>query len=387
LSSVETLLGREAIKALFRPAAEAKGLPGRAYTDEAFMALENEKLFPRTWTAVGVAADIANPGDAMPASVAVVPLVLVRDRAGVVRAFVNMCRHRAMKVVTERCSGLQALHCPWHRWTYDLEGRLIATPNIGGVGEPSCAGFERGELGLKPVRVGVWLGTIFVNLDGKAPPLEQHVAPFVRYYADYHLGTLRHGGTRDLTVDANWKLFLESGIEDYHLPWTHPQFFTPRTNWSGRKVIDGTMVGTESRIPSALESEGGTDARRLPRFPAYAKNRDIGNFMAIVPNVGIAVTPDHVAVSIYQPIRADRTYYRKDLYFIGDAATDLALEPARQAVYRMWDEINDQDRDFMAPLQANHGARDRLGIANRFSPAWEGAVQRFQQLVVEGLRA
>lgn len=385
MTSVEAILGREAIEALFRPAAEARGLPGRAYTDEAFLALENERLFPRTWTAAGVAADIPNPGDALPATVGGLPIVLLRDRAGQVRAFVNICRHRAMKVVTERCSGLQTLNCPWHRWTYDLDGRLIATPNIGGVGQPSADGFDRAELGLKPVHADVWLGTIFVNLDGKAPPLADHVAPFTRHYADYDLTSVRHGGTRDRTVDANWKLFLESGIEDYHLPWIHPQFFTPRTNWSGRTVVDGAMVGTESRIPGTLETQG--DGPRLPRFPAHEKNRDVGNFMAIFPNAGIAVTPDHVAVSIYQPIRADRTYYRKDLYFIGDAATDPVLEPARQAVYRMWDEINDQDRDFMAPLQANHAARDRTGIANRFSPAWEGAVQRFQQLVVEGLRA
>ena len=121
-------------------------------------------------------------------------------------------------------------------------------------------------------------------------------------------------------------------------------------------------------LKRALEIE--PDGPRLPRFAAYERNRDVGNFMAVFPNVGISVTPDHVAISIYQPIAADRTYYRKDLYFIGDAATDPALEPARQAVYRMWDEINDQDHAFMAPLQANHGARDRLGVANRLSPAW-----------------
>ena len=385
MTTVQELLGRDAIEALFRSGPDAEGLPGRAYTDEAFLALENERLFPRTWTAAGVAADIPEPGDALPATVAGVPLVLARAKDGAVRAFVNMCRHRAMKVVTAKCSGLQALQCPWHRWTYDLEGRLIATPNIGGVGQPSVEGFERAELGLKSVRCGVWLGTVFVNLDGKAAPLENHVAPFERYYADYDFADLRHGGMRDRTVPANWKRFLESGIEDYHLPWIHPQFFTPRTNWSGRSVIDGAMVGTESRIPGTLEIE--PDGPRLPRFAAYERNRDVGNFMAVFPNVGISVTPDHVAISIYQPIAADRTYYRKDLYFIGDAATDPALEPARQAVYRMWDEINDQDHAFMAPLQANHGARDRLGVANRFSPAWEGAVQRFQQLVVEGLRA
>lgn len=385
MTTVETMLGHEAIEALYRPTAEARGLPGRAYADDAFLALEHERLFPRTWTAVGVASDIPGPGDALPVTVAGLPIVLVRDQAGAVRAFHNICCHRSMRVVPERCSGLRALHCPWHQWTYGLDGGLIATPNIGGVGQPSVEGFERAELGLKPVRVGVWLNTVFVNLDGEAPPLHDHVAPFVRYFADYDLESLRHGGYRDRTIDANWKLFVESGIEDYHLPWIHPQFFEDRANWTGRAVVDGTMVGTESRIPSALVGSDGHVG--LPRFPAYEAHRDIGNFMVVFPNVGISVAPDHVAVSLYQPIRVDRTYYRKDLYFIGDAATDPRLGPARDAVQRMWDQINDQDRDFMVPLRANHAARDRIGVANRFSPAWEGAVQRFQQLVVEGLRA
>jgi choline monooxygenase len=386
MKTVESMLGREAVEALFRPAAEARGLPGRAYTSEEFLALENERLFPGTWTAAGVASDIPNPGDAAPVTVAGLPLVLLRDRAGEVHAFYNVCRHRGMRVVTQKCSGLQAMRCLWHQWTYDLDGRLLATPNIGGVGQPAAAGFDRAELGLKPVRCGVWLNTVFVNLDGKAPPLAEHVKPFETYYGEYDFSLLRHGGYRDRTLEANWKLFVESGIEDYHLPWIHPQFFQDFGNWWGRSVVEGTMVGTESRIPGAAGAF--SSGKPLPKFPHLGDGgNEIGNFMLIFPNIGISVTQDHVAVSLYQPVKADRTYYRKDFYFLGDAATDPELAATREQVVEGWIQINDQDQAFMTPLQANHAVRDRIGVDNRFTPVWESAVQRFQQMVVEGLRA
>src|SRR5262245_44270395 len=128
-NSVEAILGQSTIEALKRPAGKAFGLPGAAFTSETFHALENERLFPRSWTAAGVASDIPNAGDALPVTVAGLPLVLVRDRDGQVRAFHNMCRHRGMRLVAEPCSGKSVLRCPWHSWTYALDGRLMATPN------------------------------------------------------------------------------------------------------------------------------------------------------------------------------------------------------------------------------------------------------------------
>jgi phenylpropionate dioxygenase-like ring-hydroxylating dioxygenase large terminal subunit len=384
---VEAILGRAAIEALRRPIGEAVGLPGAAFAGEAFHALENERLFPRTWTVAGVASDIPNPGDAMPTTVAGLPILLLRDREGEVRAFHNVCRHRGMRLLPAPCKGQALLRCPWHSWAYALDGRLMATPNIGGVGVNESPDFDKAALGLKPVRVGVWLNTVFVNLDGKAPSLERHVAPYLEYYAAFDLSLLRHSGHTDREFRANWKLCIEGGIEEYHLPWVHPQFFTDVPNWTGRSVVDRTMIGSESWFDkNDVELYG--SKRELPGFPGLNDTqRQTGNFMLLFPNAGLAIGPDHMAITHYVPKGVDRTYYRKDYYFIGEAATAPGYAAARDAVTEGWLEINDQDQGIVETLHENHRTRDRIGVANRFAPEWEGAIHAFQTRVLETVLA
>ncbi len=144
---------RDIKDAVSRPLGKAVGLPGAAFNDPGFMALENERLFARTWVAAALTSDIPEPGDAVPIEVAGLPLVILRNRDGQVRSFHNICRHRAMTVVAERRSGLKSLRCPWHPWTNGLNGRLVATPNLVGIGKPEAEGFDKSDLGLQPVRV------------------------------------------------------------------------------------------------------------------------------------------------------------------------------------------------------------------------------------------
>ena len=388
--TVESLLGREAIEALMAPAERAKGLPGKAYTDPEFFRLEQARLFPRRWMAIGVAHDVAEPGDAKPVTVAGWPLLMVRGRDSRLRVFLNICPHRGMSPVSEPCKGLSTIRCPWHSWSFDLDGRLVAQPNIGGVGVNKADGFDRDALGLREVRSDVWLNTVFVNIDGNAPPLAEHVGHFERYMHEYDFSLLRHGGYHELKIPANWKLTIEGGIEDYHLPWIHSQIFNGRPNWWGRAIVEGTMVGTESCIPQGEDANLiNTRSATLPKFPNLKpESRDMGNFVCLFPNLGITVLTDHIAVTQFLPEAADRTHYRKDYYFVGDeAATGEKYAESRRAVGEGWKLINAQDGPLVEVLQRNNAIRDRAGISNRFSPAWEGAVQRFQQLVVETMAA
>ncbi len=120
--TVVEILGKEAIIKLRRPVAEARGLPGAAYTSEEFYQLEQERLFPRTWMGVAFAHEIPDPGDAIPVTVAGLPVILLRDKKGEIRAFHNVCRHRAALVLREPEKGLSNLRCPYHAWTYGLDG-------------------------------------------------------------------------------------------------------------------------------------------------------------------------------------------------------------------------------------------------------------------------
>jgi len=389
-STLELLLGRDALAALVREPAAAKGLPGVAYTDPEFYRLEQTALFPRRWVAIGLANDVPEPGDAKPVNVAGWPLAMVRGRDGKLRVFLNICPHRGMSPVAEPCSGLATIRCPWHSWSFDLEGKLVAQPNIGGVGVNRVDGFDKDRLGLRELRADQWMNTVFVNIDGEAPPLDEHVAPLLKHFAAYDFSQLRHGGGYDMEVPANWKLCVEGGIEDYHLPWIHSHIFHGKPNWWARAVVDGSMAGTESCIPQAEDANLiNHRGARLPLFPELpAEARDMGNFMCLFPNLGVSVLNDHIAVTQFLPRAVDRTFYRKDCYFVGDeAATGAANAEARAAVFEGWKTINAQDGPLVAVLQKNHAVRDRAGIDNRFTPSWEGAVQRFQQMVVDTIAA
>ena len=136
-------------------------------------------------------------------------------------------------------------------------------------------GFEKGDLGLKPVRTGEWLGIVFVNIDGRAEPLEHHTGPLQRRYSGFDFSCLRHGATTERVFEANWKLAIEGGIEDYHLPWVHPQAvtgegvtWTPRTVWDERHY-----VGVSGKIEKAGEGPAVEDIRRKGVLPRIHRSR------------------------------------------------------------------------------------------------------------------
>jgi choline monooxygenase len=378
---------RDMHDAVSRPLNKAVGLPGAAFNDPDFLALENERLFARTWVAAASMSDIPEPGDAVLVVVAGLPLVILSDRDGAVRGFHNICRHRAMTVVAERCSGLKSLRCPWHAWTYGLDGRLVATPNLGGIGKAEAEGFDKADLGLKPVRVDTWLGIVFVNLDGAAKPLEHHTEPLRKRYAAFDFSCLNHGGSTERVFEANWKLAIEGGIEDYHLPWVHPQavngdvVWTPRTEWADERYVGVTgKIGYDDPERTPV-----TDTRRktiLPTFPNLPGDVDVnGGFICQFPNLGVGVFHDHVVTTIFTPLDAERTHARKDYLFVGDAAHDPAMAEARSQVIQGWITIGDQDKPIVEEVHRNHKARQRAGIDTVFSPYWEGAVQHFQKII------
>ena len=391
MTATTDFLGRDALAALYRPTVSAEGLPAAAYTSEEFLKLERERLFPRHWMAIGFASDVPQSGDAWPVTAAGWPLLMVRGRDGTLRVFHNICLHRGMSPVGEPCQGLSTIRCPWHSWTYDLDGTLLAQPNIGGVGINKVDGFDRANLGLREVRADVFLDTVFVNLDGSAPPLADHFAPFMRYFREFDFSLLRRDHARGYggAWNVNWKIGFESGIEDYHLPWVHPELFEKFAHWEGRGFVDGMMIGTEDEIPSQYRSSIiDLTFGSLPVFPGLSEDANWrGNFMMMFPNVGYSVLPDHLDIFIMLPETPTRSWMRGALYFVGDEALSADREPARQRVREAWNLIGEQDAPIAECVQANQFARDAAGIPNRFSPVWENAIQRFQQLVIEGIDA
>ena len=385
--SLGDFLDGDTIAALRKPTSEAKGLPGVAFTDEDFFRLEQRTLFPRSWMSVAFAHDISGPGDALPITVTGLPVVLVRGGDGEIRAFHNVCRHRGTKVVLEPMKGASTLRCLYHSWSWDLNGRLRATPLWDGTKNPSPPGIDKAQNGLVPIRCAIWCGVVYLNLAGDAPPLEANFGFLYERHAIYDFDALEPVLTKSWDFEANWKLGVEGVIEGYHEPWVHPQL-PSRVARGGEPMFTGYTEGNclGSGVPSGSEYAmdeigGGGGLPSLPG-PADGADRPLDVFMQF-PNTTVVVFRDHYMRWIWTPLAVDRTRVSAAFFVAREAALSPEFADGRAALFAFWDEIMAQDGAAVAAQQeARHSpVADDL----KFSPFWEARAHYFETLVVDAM--
>ena len=377
----------ELAAAVERPIAEAVGLPNRAYTSPEFFRLELERIFAPSWACLGHACDVPQPGDLRPMRLLGVPLLMVRAAGGAVRVFHNVCSHRGNELVWEPCRARGAIRCPYHAWTYDLEGRLMGTPNIGGPGRHAVDGFDRGAHGLRPVRSAVWLDLVFVNLSCDAEPFEEFIRPlaqrFERLGGPGYERRLRpaatHGEFR-FDVRANWKLALENNLDASHLPWIHPSLnrqspledhycFLDQAGFAGQ--------GSSGYVTVPHESPA------LPRIEAWPVRT--GEYPSLYPNVFVGGHGDHFWTMVLEPSAPDRTVERWRSYFVDDAAESVEFESARAAIRERWACILGEDMSVVEGMQ--RGRSSPAFDGGLFAPVLDPPVHHFHRWVAKRLAA
>ena len=201
-----------------KPLLEAETLPPECYTDEAFYKREVETIFLKVWNFIGRADRVPNAGDYFAFEFVGVPVVVVRGRDGVVRAFANSCRHRGAKVMQGegKCT---VMSCPYHAWTYAIDdGRLI-----GAMEMDETAGFAKKDFGLVPLRLELWGGFMFLNFDPYAAPLSDWLGDLPEVLAAYKLEEMVTTRRVEYDLACNWKVYVENAMESYHVPTVHQQ--------------------------------------------------------------------------------------------------------------------------------------------------------------------
>jgi len=404
VARLEALIGRQAIADLRRPIETAGGLPARAYTSQEFFELEQTVLFPASWVGTIFDDEIAAPGDAVPVTVAGVPLILLRDPAGGIRGFHNVCRHRATILLQEPRRGLRHLQCPYHAWTYGLDGQLRATPFWDGTAQSSSQAPEPALNSLVPVAVDVWNHVVFVNLDGKAGPLSEWLRPIDRRLHGLDLDTLRLGHRQEWEFGANWKL-VNDNWENYHHVWVHDGVFDKMSEEVDLKTGESytemapeghsLILRRKNNAPSRQASAplAGHAMPQIPITPDTPIFRGLTG--AVLPNTTVTIGISSYAPAIYTPIAPGRTHARMAWYFVGDSATDSAHAEARSRVLDRWlgpqrdfsdrRGIRSQDHRCMELQQAARGSP--VADTVRFSPVWEANVHYFERWVIERLGA
>ena len=214
--------------AVCKSTGDARGLPNYAYTSEEFFALEQQQLFANTWTCIGNACSLPEPGDLQPVGFLGEPLLMLRNKAGQIKVFHNVCSHRGNELVWQACNTATTIQCPYHAWAYDLDGKLLSTPHIGGTGIHQIDSLERGKNGLRPVRSAVWMDLVFVNLSENAPDFASFIAPLQhrldRFASAEQFAALKPAADHGrYTIDfaGNWKLCVENYLESYHFGFCH----------------------------------------------------------------------------------------------------------------------------------------------------------------------
>ncbi len=373
-------LSFDEIERLNRPVEQAVGLPGRAYSDPRFFDHERDLIFGRQWVCVGVTADVAEPGDLFPVELAGIPILIARGRDGEIRAFHNICRHRGATLVEQKCSGKGAIVCPYHAWTYGLDGQLRKTPHLCGAGVHEHESFDRSAHGLLPIRCETWASLIFVNLDRNARPLLEDIAPLRERWSMFDFDLLRHDRGLRFELNANWKLAIENFVERYHLPWVHPELNSFSGIQHSFDVVESDRfvgVGSRSFRPTGMEG--------LPRFPNLPAEREtMGEYLCLFPSLLLGIHADHMYAFIITPVAPDRTLERFEFFFVGDEAMNPELAPARNRRIDLLQIINGEDIGIVERL--HRGSRSPAMAGSVFSPTMERTTHRFQRMVADCLQ-
>ncbi|MFC2970346.1 aromatic ring-hydroxylating oxygenase subunit alpha [Acidimangrovimonas pyrenivorans] len=197
------------------PFERARAMPKSVYTSPEFLAQEQEHIFAREWLCAGRADTLPDPGDYLTMEIAGEPIIVLRDRDGQLRALSNVCRHR-MSTLLDGRGNTRAIVCPYHAWTYNLDGSLRGAPAM-----TLNEGFCKQDTALPQVRCTDWLGWIMVTLNPDAPPPQQTLARLDQLVGDFHMENYHEAFRQDFHWATNWKVLAENFMESYHLPVCH----------------------------------------------------------------------------------------------------------------------------------------------------------------------
>jgi phenylpropionate dioxygenase-like ring-hydroxylating dioxygenase large terminal subunit len=359
---VETLEPTRRPPPLPHPLDEGWTLPASWYSDEAVLGLEREQIFASAWQYAGPAEHVAEPESFMASIAGHVPVVVTRDKDGELRGFVNVCRHRG-HVVAHGCGSRATLQCPYHAWTYGLDGSLRRAPR-----SDREAGFDPAGLTLFSVSVDTWGPFVFVNPDAEAPPLAQALGALPEAVAQsgLDLDCLRFHSHVPWEQPVNWKVALENYLECYHCPVAHPGF---------SKLIDVDPDAYRLSVEGDVSSQFGP-----LREEARAGDMRQSQYHFLWPNttVNIAPGPQNVSIERWVPLGPRTTVEATD-YFFGEGVPAERIEETIE----FDTQVATEDVSLVESVQ--RGLDSRTVVQGRLMPQSEQLVAAFQRRVHDAL--
>jgi Rieske 2Fe-2S family protein len=316
--------------------ARASALPAEFYTSEALHALEQTALFASHWLCIGREEDLPEPGSFLTREIGRERILIVRDRDGALRAFFNVCRHRGSRLVDADCgTGLRRITCPYHAWTYELDGRFFSAPWLD-------EDFDKPAYSLRAVPLGSFGGFLFVNLDVRAAPLERWLADLPDL-SRFLLAALGRGHRETYDLEANWKLVCENFSECYHCALAHPQLNRLSDSRSGGQLLSGRCFnGGPMSLNEGIESLTMSGRSRNRPIPGLgAEDHRTVHYFVVYPNLLLSLHADYVLVHTVWPRGAERSQVVCEWLFTAEALAAADFDPGDAVAF--WDLTNRQD--------------------------------------------
>jgi choline monooxygenase len=340
--------------------ATARALEPECYLGAGTLERDFDRVFSRSWQLLAHESRLAAAGDHVVAGIGRTPLLVVRGPDARLRAFANVCRHRAGPLALCDGKGARALHCRYHGWTYDLEGRLRHAPEMGGARD-----FGARDICLPQFRVASWQGFVFVALDETSPPLEVVYGGIAERIAPIDLAGMEFVHSDAYEIACNWKVYVDNYLEGYHLPYVHPGL---------SKVLDYRVYRTELFPWYSLQHS-----------PLRANDGIYGDgeafYYFVYPNVMLNIMPGRLQVNRVLPAGPDRCRVEFDYYYAADAAARARVARDRE----FSDEIQQEDVAICEAVQ--RGLASGHYAPGRLCPRRESGLWHFQNLLRQAYAA
>ena len=348
------------------PLAEASTIPSAWYTDPRLLELEHQRVFGRTWQVVGRVDQLDEAGRYITGTVGNEPIVVVAGGDNTLRGFFNVCRHHAAAVATGPAGKVPSLRCPYHGWTYGLDGALKGMPEFDGV-----CGFDKEDNGLVPVRVATWEQFVFVCLDGGASELNSFLGDLVPQVAELGLSNLRFIERKSYELRCNWKVFVDNYLDGgYHVPHIHKALGSV-LSYQNYRIENGERFCVQSS-----PMVGGGDAET-----ATVRGGDAAYYFWLYPNFMLNWYEGYLDTNLVLPLGVDRTLVIFDFYF---AETDASTGPQRGQSMAVADRVQQEDIDICESVQ--RGLASRVYDTGRLSVRREAGEHLFHRLLYGDLK-
>ena len=371
-----------------QPIAAAIGLPNELYTNEQNFIEDRDKVMAPSWACIAFIEDLPEPNCVFPVDFMGLPLLITRDNDDAIRVFHNVCSHRGMHLADKPCRTNGLVRCPYHSWTYQLDGTLRGTPHIGGFGIHEHDEFDKAASNLREIRSEQWLGCIFVNLSGAAVDFNTYVEPLTRQFDELcsidereRFRSAQQGCRTQLTVKSNWKLAVENYLESYHLPTVHPELnrISPLQEHFCLEYFDqGAGQGSLNYKRLSVNEE---ELPTLNGWPEDQQNKAL--YPTLYPNTLIGLHADHLFIMMLQPTASNETVEHVRISYVGTDALSSQYAGHHKKMLDSWSDVFGEDIFAVERMQKGRSSPGYAG--GKFAPAMDEPTVHFHRWIAQCL--